>query len=214
MTRGPTRQICTIAHMTAGERSGQGRESGRERVLETAYKLFSQHGTRAVGVDRIIAESGVAKMTLYRNFASKDDLILAFLELREERWTRGWLQDTVQERAATPAQRLLAIFDVFGEWFARDDFEGCAFINVMLELDDRESRVRQACVEHLVAIRGFVRGLAVEAGVPEDVADHVAAQWHILMKGSIVAAGEGDTLAAARARELGALLLAHLGVAV
>jgi len=87
--------------MTAGERSGPGRESGRERVLETAYRLFSQHGTRAVGVDRIIAESGVAKMTLYRNFASKDDLILAFLELREERWTRAWLQDTVRERAAT-----------------------------------------------------------------------------------------------------------------
>ena len=65
--------------MTAGERSAAGRNSGRERVLETAYRLFSRHGTRAVGVDRIIAESGVAKMTLYRNFASKDDLILAFL---------------------------------------------------------------------------------------------------------------------------------------
>jgi AcrR family transcriptional regulator len=90
--------------MTAGERSGAGRNSGRERVLETAYRLFSRHGTRAVGVDRIIAESGVAKMTLYRNFASKDDLILAFLELREERWTRGWLQDTVEARAATPAR--------------------------------------------------------------------------------------------------------------
>jgi hypothetical protein len=109
---------------------------------------------------------------------------------------------------------MLAIFDVFGEWFARDDFEGCAFINVMLELDDRDSRVRQACVAHLVAIRGFVSGLAEAAGVPPDQAAHVAAQWHILMKGSIVAAAEGDALAAARARELGALLLAHLGVPV
>jgi hypothetical protein len=69
-------------------------------------------------------------------------------------------------------------------------------------------------VEHLAAIRGFVRGLAVEAGVPEGDADHVAAQWHILLTGPIVAAAEGDTLAAARARELGALLLAHLSVAV
>ena len=129
--------------MTAGGRATGGRDSGRERVLETAYGLFSRHGTRAVGVDRIIAESGVAKMTLYRNFASKDDLILAFLERREERWTRAWLQDTVESRAATPAQRLLAIFDVFGEWFARDDFEGCSFINVMLELDDPGSPVRQ-----------------------------------------------------------------------
>jgi AcrR family transcriptional regulator len=188
--------------------------AARERILETAYDLFSRSGTRAVGVDTIIAESGVAKMTLYRNFASKDDLILEFLRRRDELWTRAWLQAEVEARAAEPAERMLAIFDVFGEWFVRDDFEGCAFINVMLELDDRDSRVRQACVEHLAAIRGFVRGLAVEAGVPEGDADHVAAQWHILMKGSIVAAAEGDTLAAARARELGALLLAHLSVAV
>ena len=196
--------------MTAGERSGQGRESGRERVLETAYKLFSQHGTRAVGVDRIIAESGVAKMTLYRNFASKDDLILAFLELREERWTRGWLQDTVQERAATPAQRQLAIFDGFGEWYARDDYEGCSFINVMLELDDPGSPVRRESVRQLSEIRGFISALAQEAGVQD--ADAFARQWHILMKGCIVAAAEGDRQAGTRARELGTLLLSHHGI--
>jgi len=188
--------------------------TGRERILETAYELFSRHGTRAVGVDRIIAESGAAKMTLYRNFASKDELILEFLRVRDERWTRAWLQAEVESRAADPAARMLAIFDVFGEWFARDDFEGCAFINVMLELDDRGSPVRQACVAHLAAIRGFVRDLAEAAGVEPGHAGHVAAQWHILMKGSIVAAAEGDALAAGRARELGALLLAHLGVSV
>jgi AcrR family transcriptional regulator len=188
--------------------------AARERILETAYELFSRKGTRAVGVDTIIAESGVAKMTLYRNFASKDELILEFLRRRDELWTRAWLQAEVQSRADTPADRMLAIFDVFGEWFERDDFEGCAFINVMLELDDRASPVRRACVEHLAAIRGFVRELALEAGVPQGDADHVAAQWHLLMKGSIVAAAEGDALAAARARELAALLLAHLGVPV
>jgi len=188
--------------------------SARERILETAYELFSRRGTRAVGVDTIIAESGVAKMTLYRNFTSKDELILEFLRVRDERWTRAWLQGEVESRAADPAARMLAIFDVFGEWFARDDFEGCAFINVMLELDDRGSPVRQACVAHLAAIRGFVRDLAEAAGVEPGHAGHVAAQWHILMKGSIVAAAEGDALAAARARELGALLLAHLGVSV
>jgi AcrR family transcriptional regulator len=188
--------------------------SARERILETAYELFSRRGTRAVGVDTIIAESGVAKMTLYRNFSSKDELILEFLRERDERWTRAWLQGEVESRADEPAARMLAIFDVFGEWFARDDFEGCAFINVMLELDDRESPVRQACVAHLAAIRGFVGDLAEAAGIEPEHAGHVAAQWHILRKGSIVAAAEGDALAAARARELGALLLAHLGVAV
>jgi AcrR family transcriptional regulator len=186
--------------------------TAREKILETAYELFSRRGTRAVGVDTIIAESGVAKMTLYRNFASKDELILEFLRRRDERWTRAWLQAEVARRAEDPGERMLAIFDVFGEWFGRDEFEGCSFINVMLELDDRASPVRRACVEHLAAIREFVRELALAAGVPEGDAAHVAAQWHLLMKGSIVAAAEGDHLAAGRARELGALLLTHLGV--
>jgi AcrR family transcriptional regulator len=185
-------------------------ETGRERILETAYELFSRQGTRAVGVDTIIAGSGVAKMTLYRNFASKDALILAFLERREERWTRAWLQASVEERADSPAERLLAIFDVFGEWFAGVDFEGCSFINVMLEVPDAEHPVRQASVRHLAAIRGFLAELAAAAGVRD--ADGFARQWHILMKGSIVAAAEGDTQAAARAREIGALLLVHHGV--
>src|SRR6476620_2656428 len=140
----------------ASDASTGARPSARERILDTAYELFSKHGTRAVGVDRIIAESGAAKMTLYRNFASKDELILAFLERREERWTRAWLQAGAEARAATPAGRLLAIFDVFGEWFAREDFEGCSFINVMLEVTDPEHPVRLASVQHLVAIRAYV----------------------------------------------------------
>jgi AcrR family transcriptional regulator len=191
----------------AGQPVPRVRQSGRERILETAYRLFSRHGTRAVGVDRIIAESGAAKMTLYRNFASKDELILAFLEAREERWTRGWLQGEVEARGGPPAERLLAIFDVFGEWFARDDFEGCSFINVMLEVVDPAHPVRLATVQHLSTIRDYVSGLAAEAGVEDP--DAFARQWHILMKGSIVAAGEGDRDAAGRARELGELLLAR-----
>ena len=186
--------------------------SGRERILETAYELFSRHGTKAVGVDRIIAESGAAKMTLYRNFASKDELILAFLQRREERWTRAWLQSEAEARAETPAGRLLAIFDVFGEWFAREDFEGCSFINVMLEVTDTAHPVREASVLHLANIRDFLRELAAAAGIVD--ADGVARQWHILMKGSIVAAAEADAHAAGRARELGSLLLARHGVTV
>jgi AcrR family transcriptional regulator len=188
----------------------QGPVSGRERVLATAYELFSRHGTRAVGVDRIIAESGVAKMTLYRNFASKDELILAFLERRDALWTRAWLQAEVERRAATPGGRLLAIFDTFGEWFAVEGFEGCSFINVMLELP-ADNPVREACVQHLAEIRRFLAGLAAAAGVADT--ELFARQWHILMKGCIVAAGEGDATAAAAARELGALLLEHHGIA-
>jgi AcrR family transcriptional regulator len=150
-------------------------------------------------------------MTLYRNFASKDELILAFLERRDALWTRAWLQAEVERRAATPGGRLLAIFDTFGEWFAVEGFEGCSFINVMLELPAAGNPVREACVQHLAEIRRFLAGLAAAAGVADT--ELFARQWHILMKGCIVAAGEGDATAAAAARELGALLLEHHGIA-
>jgi AcrR family transcriptional regulator len=181
----------------------------RDRLLDAAYDLFSRHGVQAVGIDAVIAEAGVAKATLYRNFDSKDELALAFLEERERRWTFGWLRREVEGRATDPTQRLLAIFDVFDEWFAREDFEGCAFVNVLLECSDREAPTRAASVRHLEHIRWFLRELAHAAGVAD--ADAFARQWHILMKGSIVAAAEGDREAATRARELGELLLASHG---
>lgn len=195
----------------SGSAHGAAPGSARERILDTAYELFSRNGIRAVGVDRVIAESGVAKMTLYRNFASKDELVLEFLRRREERWTKAWLQAEVERRETDPAERLLAIFDVFDAWFRQDDFEGCSFVNVLLELADTASPVRQATVVHLATIRSFLRGLAADAGVadPEDF----AWRWHILMKGSIVAAGEGDVEAARRAQRIGRLLLADEGVA-
>jgi AcrR family transcriptional regulator len=186
--------------------------SGRDRILDAAYGLFSRAGVRAIGVDTITAEADVAKMTLYRNFASKSDLALAFLAQREERWTREWVQAETLSRAATPAGQLLAIFDIFSEWFAREDFEGCAFITSLLEFDDPADPVRGACVTHLANIRAFLCELATGAGVEDP--ERFAAQWHILMKGSIVAAHEGDAEAALKAREMGLLLLAREGASL
>jgi AcrR family transcriptional regulator len=181
--------------------------SARERILDTAYGLFSRHGIRAVGVDTVVAESGVAKMTLYRHFPSKSDLVLAFLERRQERWTVEWVEAETARRATAPADRLLAIFDVFDEWFHREDFEGCSFINVLLEIDDRTDAVHEAAARHLETIRAFLRGLAEDAGIPD--AEVFTRQWHILMKGSIIAAVEGDLDAARHAQQVARLLLAH-----
>jgi AcrR family transcriptional regulator len=183
--------------------------SARERILDTAYDLFSHHGIRAVGVDRIIATSGVAKMSLYRHFHSKEALVLAFLQEREKRWTMEWLHAEVSTRADDGAGRMLAIFDVFDEWFQQPDFEGCSFINVLLEFSELEHPVRQATAGHLATIRGLVREFAEQAGLDDPEA--VACQWHILMKGSIVAAGEGDRMAARRAKAIGELLLEREG---
>jgi AcrR family transcriptional regulator len=177
----------------------------RERILAAAYELFSQQGIRAVGIDAVIARSGVARMTLYRHFESKDDLVLAFLERREQLWTKDWLEAEVERRTADPQERLLVIFDVFDEWFRRDDFEGCSFINVLLEISDTDSPLHSASATYLARIRSFLERLAADAGAPDP--EDFARKWHILMKGSIVAAGEGDRDAARRARGVGALLL-------
>lgn len=182
----------------------------RKRLLAAAYDLFSRRGVRAVGVDTIIARAGVAKMTFYHHFPSKDDLVLAFLQRREQLWTRDWLEGEVTRRAASPRERLLTIFDVFDEWFQRDDFEGCSFINILLEVGEPNHRIRKATTAHLANIRTLLRNLADAAGVAD--VDDFARKWHVLMKGCIVAAGEGDRLAARRARQIGNVLLtAELG---
>jgi AcrR family transcriptional regulator len=190
---------------TGSETDRQATGDARERILDTAYELFSQRGVRGVGIDEVIERAGVAKATLYRHFASKDELVLAFLERREQRWTREWVEAEARRRGATPEEQLLAIFDLFDGWFQRADFEGCSFINTLLEIGDRDHALWQASATYLQNIRSLVRELAEEAGLRD--ADGFAHSWHILMKGAIVAAGEGDRDAARRAKAMGRLLI-------
>jgi AcrR family transcriptional regulator len=158
-------------------------------------------------VARIIDEADVSKMTFYRHFKSKDDLVVAVLERREEVWTNEWFRREVRDRGASPHEQLLAIFDVFDEWFRQEDFEGCFFISSLLESHDRSSRMAEAAIAAIAAIRDFVRDLAASAGIEEP--DRLAHQWQLLMRGAIVAAGEGDLEAARRAQEVAKLLLDH-----
>jgi len=180
--------------------------STRVRLLTAAEELIEGGGYGAASVLAIAERAGVASGTLYRHFPSKNDLVMAFLERREELWTHAWLEAAVKARTRDPKARLLAIFDVFHEWFQQADFEGCSFINVLLEEPVLGNPVRQATVLHLANIRAVLRELAAAAGVRD--LDGFTRKWHILMKGSIVAAGEGDRLAARRAQQIGRLLLA------
>jgi AcrR family transcriptional regulator len=180
----------------------------RRRILDTAYDLFSHRGIRAVGVDELVARAGVAKATFYHHFPSKDDLVLAFLEQREQLWTKDWVETEARRRANTPEEQLLAIFDLFDEWFQRDDFEGCSFVNVLLEFGGRNGHhLGLVSAIHLENIRSVVRTFAEEASLRDP--SLFALSWHILMKGSIVQAGEGDREAAKRAKSMGRLLINH-----
>ena len=181
--------------------------SARERILTAAYELFSRRGIRAVGTDEVIERAGVARATLYRHFATKNDLVLAVLERREEVWTHGLIEEQSRQRGTTPEEQLLAIFDVMHDWFQlRDGYEGCSFINVLLELG-ADHPAGQASITHIEHVRDIVRNRAVAAGLT-DVEDF-ASSLHILMKGAIILAAVGDLDAALRARKMASVLIAE-----
>lgn len=176
----------------------------RERLLRAAYELFTKKGINQVGIDAILASSGCAKASLYANFKSKDELVLAYLDLREQLWTRDWLERAIERRASDPKARLLAIFDIYNGWFRQRSFEGCAFVNALLETR-ADGKIHDAAVEHLAAIRSLVEELAREAGMPDP--KNLARIWHILMKGAIISACEGDRDAALGAAWIAGLVL-------
>jgi AcrR family transcriptional regulator len=182
----------------------QGEVSARERILDASYELFSQRGVRGVGINEVIERAGVATATLYRHFPSKDELVLAFLEMREQRWTYGLIEAEALKRGSDPEGCLLAIFDVFDEWFHREDFEACSFVNVLLEMGSHHP-AGDASVGYLDHIRSIVQRFADEAGLRDT--ESFARSWHILMKGSIVAAAEGDVEAARRGKSMARLLI-------
>jgi AcrR family transcriptional regulator len=172
----------------------------RERILSTAYELFTRRGIRAVGIDEVIARSRVAKATFYRHFPTKNDLVLAVLQRREQLWTLELVETQSRLRGSTTEQQLLAIFDVFHDWFQkREDFDGCSFINVLIELGATHP-AGQASIQYLGNIRSIVRQRADAAGLTDT--DNFARSWHILMKGSIISAAEGDLQAAQRAQAM------------
>src|SRR5476649_2001021 len=139
-----SRQICLLAHSSAGRQTCLQSDamdnhssstelladlSPAERILVTAHALFYRDGIRATGIDRVIAESGVAKKTFYRYYPAKNDLIVAFLEYRHRNWMT-WFEDAVKRHGADAD----ALVPALAEWFESDEYRGCAFINAVVEV--------------------------------------------------------------------------------
>jgi AcrR family transcriptional regulator len=157
--------------------------SRRDHLVDTALELFSRDGYHATGIDRILAEAGVAKMTLYNHFKSKDELILAALRRRDERF-RNWFMRQVEQRATEPRGRLLAVFDVLQEWFDSREFSGCNFINAAAEYGDPENPIHAACAEHKRLLLGYLKQLAAGACAPDP--NVLAEQLMLLVEGATV----------------------------
>lgn len=182
-----------------------------QRVVAATYPLIVHHGVKSLSAEEIEAASGVSRADIEREFGSRDELVRQCLQLREHQWTLGMVQAGARARGTTPESRLLAIFDVFDEWFHRDDYEACTFINVLVEMG-KSHPLGRISIKHLENIRDIVARLAHEADLRDPT--EFALSWHVLMKGSILNATEGDTNAAIRAKEMARDLIArHRGPA-
>ncbi|MBT2212140.1 MULTISPECIES: TetR/AcrR family transcriptional regulator [Actinomadura] len=176
----------------------------RERLVQAAEDLFYAEGIHAVGVERLLERSGVGRASFYRHFASKDDLVAAFLRERDETWRRALAED-VAARGDEP----LAVFDALEAGFG-DDYRGCSFINAMAEIADTDHAVYSLAEDHKRAVTGYVDGLLAKAGYAEHA--ELAEQFVLLLDGAIVTAQRLRTPEPARrARAIAETLLANAG---
>ena len=177
--------------------------SARERILTTATQLFYEHGIQRVGIDLVIAESGVAKMSLYRQFGSKEELVLAFLDRINTEWF-DWLKKRVS--SARPPRRPIAVFDALGEWFKTPTFRGCPFVSSAAEFRDPADPVHQAAWRFKKRLRDYFQTLLREAGRSDHAA--LADAFLLLADGAMVrAAMEGRPVSAKVARRAAEALL-------
>lgn len=158
----------------------------RERILVAATRLFADEGVHATSVDRVIAEAGVAPMTVYRHFSGKDELVTATLE----RWSREWLtwlRAETGEGDTDPGARLERLWDALEKWFADEAFRGSYVANVATELRAKRSHPAQAVIAtHRATLRELLQDIATTAGVPSP--PEAALQLHMLIDGATAAA--------------------------
>ena len=156
----------------------------KEKLFQTAAHLFYQHGYRAIGVDTIAAESGIGKMTLYRHYPSKDDLIVAYLQNSNEVFWENFEQITVE--FSDPREKLLAFFESLQTYVTTPACYGCPFLNVATEYPDPDHPGHQVAIAHKQSVRARFRQLATEAGAPKP--EVLADQLFLLMDGAYMAA--------------------------
>ncbi|CAO3412927.1 Transcriptional regulator, AcrR family [Azospirillum endophyticum] len=160
------------------------RKPARDRILDTAAEMFYREGIRAVGIDTIIARSGVAKMSLYRNFTSKDDLVCAYLE-RSMTQHAAWWDRVTARHPGDPRTQMKALFTALGHWIDHPKFQGCPFTTAAAELRDPANPVHALAIAHKRMVRDRLHRLAVAAHA--DDPDRLCAQLQLLMEGAYAA---------------------------
>lgn len=177
----------------------------KQRVLDTADTLFYAEGVRAIGIDRIIEESGIAKASFYRFFTSKDELIADWIAMRDAVW-RNWLRESVELLAPDAADRPLAVFDAIHSRFRNPSFRGCAFLNTIIELSRTDHPAAQAARAHKMAVVLLLQDYLSGAGY--SAAEELSVLFMQLIDGALVTAlREQKPDAALRAKKMAVMLL-------
>jgi AcrR family transcriptional regulator len=185
-------------------RTGRAKET-HDRLIRVAGELFYSEGIRASGIEAVARQAGVTKMTLYAHFGSKDELVTAYLEDRERRW-RESVGGAVLVRGLTPAEKILAVFDVYREWLTGGGLRGCGFINFAAEFPDTDHPGHEVVHGHKEGVRSLLGELAAEFGadVPEELGEHL----FLLLEGAYVSAAlERDEATLRRARSTAEMVL-------
>ncbi|AEA24896.1 TetR/AcrR family transcriptional regulator [Pseudonocardia benzenivorans] len=175
-----------------------------DRLLVAAERLYYSRGIAAVGIDDVRAEAGVSMRRLYQLFPSKEHLVAAYLDARDVRW-RGRVAAHVDAAGDDPGDRLLAVFDWLGLWFAEDDFRGCAFINAFGEIGGESPLILAAVQRHKDLFRDYLADLA--RAFPTDSPDVLASAITLLAEGAMTVAAIGTDPAAAEHAKLAARTL-------
>ena len=193
------------ARLAKAEASQAPELSKRDQLLEAAWRLFYRDGYHATGIDRILAEAGVAKMTLYKHFRSKEELILAVLEKRSQLFWESFSR-FLQAKKRTPDQQLLAVFEWLISWIKGKEFRGCFFQKAMAEYQEVQDPIHQAALAHKTAFHAEIRRLVAAAGLTR--AKGLADQLALLVEGAIVNSHAiGSSTPAVHAKEAAVALI-------
>ncbi len=165
-------------------------QSPRDKLIEAATALFSEHGFHATGINRILEVSGVAKKTLYHHFPSKEDLIVEVIKQYDPA-ARGHFKRQVEAVANFPIDRIYAFFDVMEAWFEDGNFFGCFFTNAVGEYSDEDTAIRSACQNYKKEMRYYLRELCFMAGLPNP--EQLGDQLFMLFEGATVMAQVSGT---------------------
>jgi AcrR family transcriptional regulator len=163
---------------------GATKSNARQQIMDTAARLFGEQGFRAIGVDTIIEQSGVAKMTLYRHFPSKDDLIVAYLEWANQKFWE-WLEGSIADKAGDPRAQLIGIFEAVAVLTTKPFCHGCSFQNTAVEFPSPDYPGHKVALAHKEQVHERLRGLAEQAGLAEPA--RLADRLMLLMDGAFMA---------------------------